>query len=288
MGPSPAAGPERNLIVASQQAADPALASDVRTLRMDSFHLGERVDLEACSRAFVDRLLHVTKSDLSMRLGEGTVFLFNFGSVVFVDVERSRIEVFLRELRPFVEDPSDERVTDDFLIEIRPGGRESVSFDRAIMAEDSPRKVQIAAMVMAQSTTLEHFEKMAEQLLLRAATVTDGMASGGRVLMSQKEMIRFIGLGLSARREIVSRLSILDSPELAWEDHALDKLFHDIKSNFELSTRFRSLEYKLRLIHESVEVIVDLSNTRRSTMLEMVIIALIALEILMAIFRPGH
>lgn len=281
-------GPERNLIVATQQTVDTALSSDVRTLRMDSFHLGERVDLEACSRAFVDRLLHVSKSDLSMRLGEGRVFLFSFGSVVFVDVERSRIDVFLRELVPYVEDPSNERVMDDFLIEIRPGGRESVSFDRAILAEESSRKIQIAAMVMAQSTTLEHFEKMAEQLLQRASTVTDGMASGGQVLMSQKEMIRFIGLGLSARREIVSRLSILDSPELAWEDHALDKLFHDIKGNFELSTRFRSLEYKLRLIHESVEVIVDLSNTRRSTMLELTIIFLIAFEILMALFGGPH
>lgn len=282
-----AGGPRKELIVATQQSAETAFTSDVRTLRMDSFHLGERVDLEACSRAFVDRLLHVSKSDLSMRLGEGRVFLFLFGSVVFVDVERSRIEVFLRELVPYVSDPSNERVSDDFLIEIRPGVREAVGFDRAVLAEENPRKIQMAAMVMAQSTTLEHFEKMAEQLLQRASSVTDGMASGGQVLMSQKEMIRFIGLGLSARREIVSRLSILDSPDLAWEDHALDKLFHDIKGNFELSTRFRSLEYKLRLIHESVEVIVDLTNTRRSTMLEMTIIVLIALDILIVMFQ-GH
>lgn len=265
-----------------QQATDAVLATDVRIMAMESYHLGKRIDLEACARAFVDRLLHVCKSDLSMRLGDGRVFLFSFGSVVFVDVERTQADVLLRELAPLVETPATERVTDDFLIEFRPGAREAVTFDRVVLAEEDPRKIQIAAMVMAQSTTLEHFEKMAEQLLQRASSVTDGMATGGQILMSQKEMIRFIGVGLSARREIVSRLSIMDSPEMAWEEHALDKLFHDLKSNFELSTRFRSLEYKLRLIHESVEVIVDLTNTRRSTILELTIIALIALEIVMA------
>lgn len=266
-----------------------AAETDSRCLSMDSFHLGKRINLEACARAFVDRLLHASKSDLALRLGNGRVFLFSFGSAVFLDVERTQVDVFLRDLMPHVETPATERVTDDFLLEIRPGVREVVSFDRVVLAEENPRKVQIVAMVMAQSTTLEHFEKMAEGLLQRASAVTDGMATGGQIRMSHKEMIRFIGVGLSARREIVSRLSILDSPEMAWEEHVLDKLFHDLKGNFELSTRFRSLEYKLRLIHESVEVIVDLTNTRRSMMLELTIIGLIALEIVMALLRvvPG-
>lgn len=98
-------------------------------------------------------------------------------------------------------------------------------------------------------------------------------------------MLKFIGLGLSTRREIVSRLSIMDSPDVAWEDPSADQLFNELRANFELQARFRTLEYKLRLIHESAEVLVDLSNTRRFTMLEITVIILIAVEILLALLR---
>ncbi len=252
-------------------------------LKLDSIHLGKEIDLEACARVFVDRLFHVTKSALALRLGEGRVHLFPFGAVVFIGVEPAQAEILLGELAPYVETPASEKVVDDFLIEIQPGAREQVRFDRVVLGEEDPLKVQVVASVLAQSTTLEHFEKMAEELLQRASSVTDGMASGGRILLTLKQMIRFIGVALSARREIVSRLSIMDVPEVAWEDRAVDRLFHDLKSNFELSTRFRSLEYKLRLIHESVEVIVNLTNTRRSEILELTIIGLIALEIVLAL-----
>jgi len=262
---------------------DPPAEPQPALFTMDSVHLGRRIDLEACAHAFVDRLIQASKSELAMHLGQGQVYLFSFGSVVFLGVDPAQAEVLLRELGPHVETPASEKVVDDFLLEIRPGAREEVVFDRVVLGQEDSQKIQVAAMVMAQSTTLEHFEKMAEQLLQKASAVTEGMASGGRIMLSHKDMIRFIGVCLSARRDIVSRLSIMDSPDTAWEDRGVDKLFHDLKSNFELSTRFRSLEYKLRLIHEAVEVIVDLTNTRRSEILELTIIGLIALEIVLAL-----
>lgn len=261
---------------------NPAEASP-RILNLDSTHLGKEIDLEACARVFVDRLIQATKSELVLRLGEGQVHLFPFGAVVFLGIEPAQAEVLLAELTPYVEMPASEKVVDDYLIEIRTGARDQVCFEQVILGEEDSLKIQMVASVLAQSTTLEHFEKMAERMLQKASSVTDGMASGGRIPLTLKQMIRFIGAALSARREIVSRLSIMDAPEMAWEDRDVDKLFHDLKSNFEFSARFRSLEYKLRLIHESVEVIVNLTNTRRSEFLELTIIALIALEIILAL-----
>ncbi|MEW6278701.1 MAG: RMD1 family protein [Candidatus Eremiobacterota bacterium] len=258
-------------------AADPAR----RVLPMESHHLGQRIDVEGCARAFVDRVQEVAKSDVCLRLGAGRVYLFAFGAAVFVDVERAQIDVFLKEIEPHLKGRS-EQANDDFLVEILPEGRERVAFDRVYCSDASAQKLKLAALVLAQSTTLESFEKRVDRLLDQAATMTDSMASGGRVQLNSKEMIRFIGVGLSTRREIVSRLSLLDSPDVVWEDPALDVLFNELRANFELQTRFRTLETKLRLVHESVEVLVELSNTRRFTILEVIIIALIAAEILMA------
>ena len=53
---------------------------------------------------------------------------------------------------------------------------------------------------------------------------------------------------------------------------------------FEIETRYRVLEYKLKLIQESLEIIVDLSRGVRETMLEVTIIVLIAIEVIVALF----
>jgi uncharacterized Rmd1/YagE family protein len=255
-----------------------------RTIPLYSIHLGHSIRIDRASAHFVDRLLEVTKSDLSVRLGEGVVYLFSFGSAVFAGVEEHRMRVFLEELKPFVEGPT-EQVTDDFLVEVVEGAKEQVYFDRVILSEATPEKMKIVALVLAQSTTLEYFEGLADQLLSRTATITDGMTAGGRIPLSTQELIRFIGMGLGTQREIVSRLSILDSPEVVWEDVALDSLHQGMKNNFELTMRFRSLEYRLRLIRDSAEVLVDLNATRRAALLEMTIIFLIALDIVIAVIH---
>lgn len=261
-------------------------AASGRQLRMESVHLARTLPIEKCSRAFVDRVLEAGKSDLCLGLGQGRVYLFSFGSAVFVDVDPAQIPIFVKDLLPLAEGPG-EQASDDFLVELQPEGKERVAFDRMVLQQVTPAKLKLAALVLAQSTTLEHFEKSVEKLLDQASVVADSMASGSWRRLRSGEMLRYIGVGLSTRRDIVSRLSILDSPDIVWEDPGLDLLFNELRANFELQSRFRTLEYKLRLIHESAEVLVDLANTRRSAVLELTIIALIALEIVLALLE-GH
>ena len=257
-----------------------------RTLRMVSYHLGQRIRIDDCARTFVDRVVDKGKSDLCLRLAEGWVFLFSFGSVVFIGVEQTKVDVFVEDVLPFVERKSD-RFLDDFRIVVDPEAKEKVHFDHIVLSLETTQKLKLAALVLAQSTTLELFERLVEAQLDRAAAITDAMANGAPLGAKEKEMLGFIGVGLATRREIVSNLAILDSPDVVWEDSGLDSLFQGLKANFELSGRFRTLEHKLRLIHESVEVVVDLSHTRRSMWLEITVVILILVEVLLAFWGHG-
>jgi len=53
----------------------------------------------------------------------------------------------------------------------------------------------------------------------------------------------------------------------------------------EIDTRYRALEYKIKIIQESVDVIVDLAKSKRETLLEMIIILLITFEIIISIIK---
>ncbi|MBS2035064.1 RMD1 family protein [bacterium] len=259
----------------------------LRKLSMVSHHLGRRIRLEDAARAFVDRIVEKAKSELCLTLGDGWVYLFAFGSVVFIDVEAPKAEVFTQDLATYVEGQT-EHLSDDVNVIIDPNGKDKVHFDRIVLQEVNQQKLRLLSLVLAQSTTLEHFEKQVEELLDRAAAFTDAIASGNTMRHTVKEMMGFLGTGLATRRQIVSNLAILDSPDIVWEDPALDTIFQEHKANFELTSRYRTLEHKLRLIHESVEVLVDISNTRQTHVLEIVVVLLIAVEVILAFIGHGR
>ena len=258
-----------------------------QNLAIISHHVGRRIRLEDAARAFVDRIVEKAKSDLCLKLGDGYVFLFAFGSVVFIGVAAPKAEVFLEDLASYV-DGQTETVTDDLDVVIDPKARDKVFFERIVLQEVTQQKLRLLSLVLAQSTTLEHFEEQVEELLDRAAAFTDAIALGGQWRGSVKEMMGFLGVGLATRRQIVSNLAILDSPDIVWEDPSLHALFQEHKANFELTSRYRTLEHKLRLIHESVEVLVDVSNTRQGHVLEIVVIVLIAVEVILAFVGHGR
>jgi uncharacterized Rmd1/YagE family protein len=107
----------------------------------------------------------------------------------------------------------------------------------------------------------------------------------GRVPETSEDLIKFIGFCLSTKQEIISNLYIVDSPDETWENGDLDKMHQDLKLMLEIDTRYRALEYKIKIIQESVEVIVDLAKSARATLLEIIIILLITFEVIISIVK---
>ena len=105
------------------------------------------------------------------------------------------------------------------------------------------------------------------------------------MLESTEDLIKFIGLCMDTKQEIISNLYIVDSPDETWENIELDRMHQDLKSMMDVDIRYRALEYKIKIIQESVEVIVDLSKSKRETRLELTIIFLIGVEIFLTLIQ---
>lgn len=211
--------------------------------------------------------------------------LFDFGSVAFFNVSPAQRERILAAVRARLTPVTDEPTSDDFRVLIEPKGAERVSFDHAVLNEPSRNKVGILSLLLAQSATLEHYERQVEQLLDSAATISEPMKQHGKLPRYDRDTIKFIGISLSTRRDLISRLYILDEPEGTWEDAALDRLFKQMKTTLDIDVRYRALEYKLGLIQEGVDVIVELTNAQRNIWLELIIVILIIVEIGLALLH---
>jgi uncharacterized Rmd1/YagE family protein len=210
-------------------------------------------------------------------------FLFPFGSVVTV-LNAGAAEPDIAEFRKLVSSPH-EQVADEFQMRVAPDEKEGVEFGQVTVRAGALERLSLVAAILAQSNTLEHYEKVVSAMTESTASLTDRMSQGKNPPTGSK-MLVFIGKSLSIRRELVSQLSVLDPPESIWEDDSLDRLYHALQNNFEIPQRLRVVEHKLELIGDTARMVVSINEGRRSHFLEMVIIFLIALEIVMALF--GH
>jgi uncharacterized Rmd1/YagE family protein len=223
---------------------------------------------------------------------ESYAFFYNYGSAVFFNVPDDVQERELGALQGFRSSASLARTSDAFLLEVQPAGvatapevANRVFFDRLVVSQLSFAKIKITCMLIAESSGLEYYELLTEELLERAGVFTKKLERQGRFLESSEDLIKFIGMCLNTKQEIISNLYIVDSPDETWESVELDKVFQELKTMFEIDTRYRALDYKIKIIQESLEIIVDLAKSKRENKLEMIIILLIAFEVVFSLVK---
>jgi uncharacterized Rmd1/YagE family protein len=90
---------------------------------------------------------------------------------------------------------------------------------------------------------------------------------------------------ITTRNEVLSRLHLLDKPDEAWEDPAMDRIYDDLRAEFDLVDRYGALEFKLRSIQETLELLVEVARDRRLLMLELAVVFLILLELIVSLPR---
>ena len=79
-------------------------------------------------------------------------------------------------------------------------------------------------------------------------------------------------------------LHLLDKPEAAWDDPEMDRIYGDLRAEFDLVDRYRALEAKLRAVQEALELLAEVARDRRVFWLEMIVVVLILLEVVMPRF----
>jgi len=78
-------------------------------------------------------------------------------------------------------------------------------------------------------------------------------------------------------------LHLLDKPDAAWEDPAMDRIYDELRDEFDLIDRYAALTSKLQSIQESLVLVLDVARDRRLVLLEIVVILLILLEVIFEI-----
>jgi len=211
------------------------------------------------------------------------MYIYPFGAVATHDIQASRREAELNKLRLAVPKLTTKVVREDYTV--LEDAAFAIGIDEGMLRVDrlTEARAGIVALTVAQSAAMEYYENVVEALFSRISTSVEVMERRGTVPFRTRPLHRIIGEAITARSEVLSVLHLLDRPDEVWEDAAMDRIYNDLRAEFDLADRYAALELKLRSVQDSLELLVEVARDRRLFTLEVAVVFLILLELIFTV-----
>jgi uncharacterized Rmd1/YagE family protein len=266
----------------AQQDAGSGAAPKVHRFYAVAFE--ENFVLKQLAPAFPEA--RITPHELYLPVDSGAIYIYPFGAVVTHDLPPEKREEALARLRRF--GPSQvttQVIREDYTVVEAPGQTIGI-FDGALRVDRfTAARAGIVALTVAQSAAMEYYERLVEQLFARTGVLVERLERRGTVTFLIRPLNRFIGEAIATRSEVLLVLHLLDKPDAAWEDPAMDRIYDDLRAEFDLVDRYAALESKLRSIQEALQLLLEVGRDRRLVLLEVAIVVLILAEIVFSYLR---
>jgi uncharacterized Rmd1/YagE family protein len=224
------------------------------------------------------RVLRVAQPD------GGHIFYYPSGVIVFLNVssegKRSELDKALRAVPKLKLTGA---IHEDFMVQEDQAAEPSVADGVLTLNRLTSKRAGVIANTVAQSAAMEYYEKIVEDMFVRTDQLVERLELRGTVPFNTRMLHQFIGAAIGARNEVLSVLHLFDKPDEVWDDPALDRIYDQLRAEFDLSDRYTALELKLRSIQEALELVLEVARDRRLVILELAIVLLIVFEIVLAL-----
>jgi uncharacterized Rmd1/YagE family protein len=217
--------------------------------------------------------------------GAGSLFVYPFGAIVFRDVPPARCDAEIARLRSQAPRLSSPVVQEAFTVHVDPSAPIQVSESLLVIDRLSTEREGVVAHTTAQSAAMEYYEEIVDRMFTDVEAVVDRLEKSGTVSLRTRPLHRFIGRAVGIRNEVLAVLHLLDKPDATWDDPGMDRIYDDLRKEFDLADRFSALETKLRGVQEALELVLDVARDRRLVLLDASILVLIVIEVILGLLR---
>jgi uncharacterized Rmd1/YagE family protein len=253
-----------------------------KSVKILAMHVARQIDLKSV-RSTLDSDPR-TADDFTLFCGSEMRFQLytRYGVVVFSDHTQAEAESAIQKIRSAVVNllPSQSAELEIILQTVA-----TPRFETGRLVIDTlDESVILACMnILGQSVALNYFHSISQTILTDVQNFANTMQREGKLRISRKGMLRFMGQSLSIRNEISRNIFIFKDTEYVNEENA--DLQRILRQQFNVFTRISEIEYANRTIEDNLKIFLQISNQRESNVLEWIIIILIMMEILQ-IFIP--
>ena len=247
----------------------------------------ENLSLRELSVSYPEATLGLREMRLATGDGGG-LFIYPFGAVVFHDVTPERREAELARLYRARPGLTTQVVRESFTVREEPGSNVDIVGGSLVVDRFGEDRAAVVALIVAQSAALEYYERIVAGLFTRTVDLVDPLEKRGSVSAQIRRLHRFIGEAIATRNEVFTVLALLDKPDATWDDPAMDRIYDELRAEFDLVDRYTTMEQKLDGVREALELVLDVARDRRMWLLEVTIVLLILFELLLEVFRRLH
>ncbi|KAJ6619771.1 hypothetical protein B0H10DRAFT_2163831 [Mycena sp. CBHHK59/15] len=218
---------------------------------------------------------------------EGEVFMFANGSFVIgriPGIEVAPLKVPETEELEFVVDPIETtRLQGDLIILGKNPPLNEVTPPATYPSMVFPQESLFARYAFSQALSLSLDEYLSSMALLPHSLAQTGKPGMGRTALVKKlgELMKF-RQGLNLNRENFS-----DVPDFYWTEPELERYFNSMSDALDVKVRTDSVNDKITYAAEAQSVLRQLLTETSTHSMELVIIALIAVEVVIALIRDG-
>lgn len=216
---------------------------------------------------------------------EGGIFIYSFGAVVTYDLTPEQREAALARLHRARPGLTTQVVREEYSVLEDPSRTTGIHDGMLQVDRLTAGRAGVVSLTVAQSAAMEYYERLIDQLFSRTRSLVERLETQGSVPFRTRPLHRFIGEAISTRAEVLSVLHLLDKPDATWDDQAMDRIYNDLRGEFDLVDRYTALEMKLRSVQEALELVLDVARDRRLVILEVAITVLICLELAISILQ---
>ncbi|KAI0064765.1 hypothetical protein BV25DRAFT_1913943 [Artomyces pyxidatus] len=241
---------------------------------------------------------------------EGEVFIFSNGSFVCwglaeEDALRFRRDVLARsgaETAPlrdpeteeleFVMDPSEEtRLQGDLIVlGSSPPLSEPESLPKDLPPSAFPPETLLAryaySQALSRSTALSVLEVSLENYLSSVSSLPLSLEKTGKPGLGRRALVMKLGELLKFRQGLnLNRENFFDVPDFYWAEPVLEGYFNSMSNALEVKARTRSVNDKITYAAEVQSVLRQLLTETSGARMEIIIIALIAVEVVIVLIR---
>ncbi|NBX91966.1 MAG: RMD1 family protein [Proteobacteria bacterium] len=255
---------------------------------MQAINLYDSIQIKSVRSLLSGKVVFSSPQEIVFQYGENSfLFVYRFGSIVFFGLSNEEIDREISKVKATLGPGVGSPTTETYQVVIGDSGNR-VEFEYVELKKLTIEQLRLAAVSVAQSAGVEYFEMMTDRLLYETSRLMEKLSRVGSVPLQTRPILKIIGSIAATRQNIISNMSILDPPEETWKSKELEKLHRELQANFDIDVRFKTLDRKLTLIQDNLEILSGLVTSRRSTLLETMIVCLIILEIVLLLWRPSQ
>lgn len=221
----------------------------------------------------------VLKDAVIIEKDGGRAFIFKHGVAICWDMEN--VEFMLQKLSA----SASYKNSEEFAFCLSSDQRIKVESDTIYLDVTDELVMLSVSFAIAQSVKLVEFEDAILQTLQQTEHIPQELAKNGRVSMDRKEIAKERGRLFLTKSKIYLHFELLDTPEFFWEYPELEAYYLATRKYLELQPRIEILNRKLTTLQEILTILADEQNHKYSSLLEWIIIILIAFEIVMSVFK---